>query len=400
MEALREAARALEHGDALRALGLVGREESALGLSLRGIAYAQLGDDELAEKSLQRAIDTAEDPRTRARSRAALIELTLSSGDPAKAARAARESVRELAALGDTRNAAMQQLVLARAEVLLGRLGEARRVVQAVVSLDVSPDLRAVAALAEAEIAIRSLAATDARSALNRARGALAAAPHRLLSRALDALEEELRKPIARILSQGAIRDADLFAIEEASRGALFVDACRLLVLAGRVTVHLARRPVLFALLLELARVYPSSVARDELAMRAFYVRRPNESHRSRLRVEIGRLRKQMDGLGASPVATADGYALRSDRPVFVLLPKTDDDTARIALLLGDGASWTAQSLAEHAGVSKRTAQRALAKLLETGGAIRAGKGREQRYTRPGTPIASRMLLLGLVPTS
>jgi hypothetical protein len=202
------------------------------------------------------------------------------------------------------------------------------------------------------------------------------------------------------LLSQGATRAADSFAIEEASRGALLVDACRLLALAGRVTVRLARRPVLFALLLELARAHPRSIARDELAMRAFSVRRPNESHRARMRVEIGRLRKQMEGLGASPVATEDGYTLRSDRPVFVLLPPTDDDSARIALLLGDGASWTAQSLAEHAGVSKRTAQRALARLVESGGAIRAGKGKEQRYTRPGAPIASRMLLLGLVPAT
>ena len=34
----------------------------------------------------------------------------------------------------------------------------------------------------------------------------------------------------------------------------------------------------------------------------------------------------------------------------------------------------------------------------ESGGAVRTGSGRELRYVRPGTPIASRMLLLGLVP--
>jgi hypothetical protein len=132
--------------------------------------------------------------------------------------------------------------------------------------------------------------------------------------------------------------------------------------------------------------------------MAAFDIRRVNASHRMRLRVEIGRLRKIMDGLAAEPVATVDGYALSSRRDVVVLLPRSDDETARVALLLGDGAAWSARGLAEHAGVSKSTAQRALAALVERGGAVRTGKGKDVRYTRPGTPIASRMLLLSLVP--
>jgi hypothetical protein len=123
-----------------------------------------------------------------------------------------------------------------------------------------------------------------------------------------------------------------------------------------------------------------------------------NASHRSRLRVEVGRLRKIMDGLAAEPVATADGYALESKRDVVVLLPPSDDEAARIAILLADGAAWSAQGLAEHAGISKSTAQRALAALVQSGAAIRTGKGKDVRYTRPGSPIASRMLLLGLVP--
>jgi len=176
------------------------------------------------------------------------------------------------------------------------------------------------------------------------------------------------------------------------------VDACRRLVVGGRVTVPLARRPILFSLLLVLARAWPRSVPRDELAARAFDVRRVNPSHRSRLRVEIGRLRKVLEGLAAEPVATTDGYALSSRRDVVVLLPPSDDESARVALLLGDGAAWSAQGLAEHAGVSPRTAKRALVALVESGGAVRTGRGRNVRYARPGTPIASRMLLLGLVP--
>ncbi|MBX3205382.1 MAG: helix-turn-helix domain-containing protein [Labilithrix sp.] len=406
--ALVDAGRALASGDALRALGLVGRVESALGLTLRGIAYAQLGDLEEARRALERVVAlpaAAPDGQgddgglTRARARAALVEIALSSGDPAPAARAAKASAEELERAGDGRNAAMQRLVLARAEVLLGRLGEARRIVEAVLATNLDADIRAVASLAQAEIAIRAVATTDARAALVRARRSLERAPNQLLARAVVALEEELSLPVARVVRRGVVREADLFAIEAFSRGeVLLVDACRRVAIAGRVTIPLARRSVLFALLTELARAWPAGLARDELASRAFGARRVNASHRSRLRVEIGRLRKVLAELAAEPTATAEGYQLSSERDVALLLPPSDDEAARIALLLGDGAAWSAQGLAEHAGVSKSTAQRALGALVKSGGAIRTGSGKDVRYTRPGTPIASRMLLLGLVP--
>ncbi len=397
--ALLEAGHALGRGEPLRALGLVGLIESALGLTLRGIAYAQLGDLELARQSLERAVSLADDPLTRARARAALVEIALNMGEPAAAARAAKSSADELTRLGDTRNATMQRLVLARAEVLVGRLGEARRTVEEVVSTKLEPDLRAIAWLALAEISICAIATTDARDALSVARRALEEAPNQVLARALVALERELSHPVARLQRGGMLREADLFAIEDSASGELLlVDACRRLTLGGRVTISLARRPVLFSLLLVLGRAWPNPVPRDELAARAFEVTRVNASHRSRLRVEIGRLRNVMDGLGAEPVATPEGYALASTREVVVLLPPSDDEVSRIALLLGDGASWSAQQLAEHAGISRRTAQRALGALVASGGAIRTGKGKGLRYARPGTPIASRMLLLGLVP--
>jgi len=389
---------ALARGDPLRALSLAGRVDDALGLTLRGVAYAQLGDLELARQSLLRAVSLSDDARTRARARAALVEIALSTGDPAAAARDARASVAELEALGDGRNAAMLRLVLARAEVLLGRLGEARCVVEEVLSGDLVPAIRAIASLAQAEIAIRALAAGDAREALARARRALERAPHPLLSRAALAVERELSLPVARIVRGGVTRSADLFAIEDVSTGhVLLVDACRRLAIAGRATIPLARRPVLFALVIALARAWPGSVARDELIGRAFDARKINPSHRARLRVEIGRLRRVLDGLAAEPIATTEGYALSSEREVVILLPPSDDEAARVALLLGDGASWSARGLAQHAGVSPRTAQRTLRALVESGGAIRTNKGKNVRYARPGVPIASRMLLLGLV---
>jgi hypothetical protein len=220
-----------------------------------------------------------------------------------------------------------------------------------------------------------------------------------LLSRALASLERELALPIARTLRAGVIRSADLFSVEEVCCGeVLLVDTCRRLAIGGQVTIPLARRPVPFTLLVALARAWPAAVPRDELASAAFAARRLNDSHRARLRVEIGRLRSLMNGLAAEPKATAEGYVLSSKRDVVVLLPASDDDAARVALLLGDGASWSTQALAEHAGVSKRTVQRALAALVESGAAVRTGRGTVVRYTRPAAPIASRMLLLGLLP--
>jgi hypothetical protein len=380
------AARALALGAPLQALSLVGRVESGLGLTLRGIAYAQLGDLVLAKQALERALHVAVG-KTLLHARAALVEVTLETGDPAAAVVAAQALAHELTALGDTRNAGLMQLVQARGEVLRGRLGEARRLVEEVRE----PELSALAHLAHAELAIRTLSATDAREAIARAR---ACSPHPLLGRALDSLADELARPIARLLRRGVLAPADLATIE-ATRDELLVDDCRRLVRGGLVTIPLSRRPVLFALLVELARAYPASVPRDVLAARAFDARKVNASHRARLRVEIGRLRKVMEDLAAEPVATADGYTLRSKRDVVVLLPPTDESHARIALLLGDGAAWTARGLAEHAGVSMRTAQRALAALVASGGAVRRGN----RYNRPGTPVASRMLLLGLVPS-
>jgi len=397
----RAAGQALARGDALRALGLVGRAEDVLGLTLRGIAYAQIGDLELGRGALERAARMEKKPLARARINAALVEIAMAEGDAAATARAAQASARELARLGDPRNAAMQSLVLARAEVLLGRLPEARHVVaQVLATPDLPADVEAVAWLAKAEIAVRGLAATEARGALTRARAALDGAGSQLLARALVALEAELSNPVARIERAGVVRAADLYAIEAASTGeVMLVDACRRLVIAGRASIPLARRPILFALLLVLARAWPRDVGRDELAARAFDAGRVNASHRSRLRVEIGRLRKVMSGL-AEPIATEGGYRLETPREVVTLLPPTDDDDARIAILLGDGAAWSAQSLAEHAGVSKRTAQRALAVLVEEGSVIRAGTAKDVRYVKPGPRVASRMLLLGLVPAT
>jgi tetratricopeptide (TPR) repeat protein len=395
----REAALALQRGDALHALGLVGRDHSAEGLTVRGIAYAQLGDLELARECLSRGATLTASPLARARIGAALAEIRVELGEAALAAREAESNAIELARLGDSRNAWMQRLVLARAEVLLGHAGEARRTVDSVLTSELPDDVRAVAALARAEIAVRGVAPTRAKEALRDLERLLARAPHELLARAAKAMSDELTAPVARILEGGTTRDADLYAIEAASSGEkLLVDACRRLVLAGRAVVPLSRRPVLFALVYALAHGWPHEVSRDALVLAAFDVRKANATHRARLRVEASRLREALRGI-AEVRATGSGYRLRSERSVLVLLPRDDQLVARVGMLLSDGASWSALALAEHAGLSKRTVQRALSLLVDADRVVRTGKGRGVRYATAGARIASRMLLLGLLPS-
>jgi hypothetical protein len=393
---LQDAASALARGDALTALAAVGRFEDVPALTLKGIAYAQMGDLELAKRALGSAARKASGELVRARISAALAEVTLGEGDAWRAAREAHDAGVILERLGDTRNAAMQELVVARADVLLGRVGDARRRLDRLLADDLDADVRGVTLLAAAEIAVREGAPSRARARL-----AEVDTENALLQRTVNAFAAELSRPIARLVSAGVEAPADLFAIERATSGdSLFVDACRRRVIAGRATVRLHTKPALFALLEKLARAWPASVPRDELAMRAFEVKKINPSHRSRMRVEIGRLRKELSGI-AEPIATKDGYVLESKRPVSVLLPPADDDDASIALLLSDGAAWTAQAIADHANVSKRTVLRALATLVERGHAVRVAKGKDVRYVAASRPaIASRLLLLGLVGKS
>lgn len=379
----------------MTALSAVGAFDDVPALTLKGIAYAQMGDLELARRALQSARQRASGDLVRARIGAALAEVSLGEGDASRAAREAHDAGVILARLGDRTNAAMQELVVARAEVLLGRLGDARRRVDALLAGELDEDVRGVTVLASAEIAVRELAPTRATARL-----AEITTTNALLRRTVAAFSAELTRPVARLVENGVESAADSFAIERAANGdSLFVDACRRYAIAGRAMVRFETKPVLFALLRTLARAWPASVPRDVLATAAFEVKRPNASHRARTRVEIGRLRKALAGI-AEPVATKDGYVLDSVRPVALLLPTSGDADASIALLLGDGAAWTARAIAEHANVSKRTALRALASLVENGRAMRVANGNVIRYLAAGPAIASRLLLLGLVARS
>ena len=88
---------------------------------------------------------------------------------------------------------------------------------------------------------------------------------------------------------------------------------------------------MLFALVHALAEAWPGDATRATLLKRAFRARRADESHRARLRVEIGRLRKVLAAI-AGVEATRDGFALkpRGGREVVALAPPTDDAHADV----------------------------------------------------------------------
>ena len=160
------------------------------------------------------------------------------------------------------------------------------------------------------------------------------------------------------------------------------VDACRHVVRDGRTVVSLASRPVLFALARALAEAWPEDVSRETLVARAFGARHADESHRARLRVEIGRLRAALRPL-AGVSATDRGFVLAplGGRDAAVLAPPVDEEHAEVLALLADGEAWSSSALALALGVSQRTVQRALDALAA------AGKVAVAR-PRTGAPLA------------
>src|SRR3546814_751253 len=102
----------------------------------------------------------------------------------------------------------------------------------------------------------------------------------------------------------------------------LLIDACHNTVRAGTTVIRIASRPVLFALVRALAEAWPEDLPRETLIAGAFRTRYADESHRARLRVEMGRLRKTLAPL-AGLSATKRGFVLKphSAPTVAVLAP-------------------------------------------------------------------------------
>jgi hypothetical protein len=131
------------------------------------------------------------------------------------------------------------------------------------------------------------------------------------------------------------------------------------------------------------------------LLARAFGAKFADESHRARLRVEVGRLRAALRAL-AGVNATKRGFALapRRARDVVVLAPPVDGEHGAVLAFLADGESWSSSALALALGASQRTVQRALDSLAAAGKVQSVGRGRARRWVTPPVPGFTTTLLL------
>ncbi|TBN37958.1 helix-turn-helix domain-containing protein [Pseudomonas sp. BGI-2] len=397
------AAHALAAGDPLGALNRVALRDDAPALALRGIAMAQLGDLVRA-KELVRSAARAFGPKApvaRARCVVAEAEIALASRDlgwPVKALEAARVT---LEAHGDGLNAAHARYLQIRRLLLIGHLDEVEGLLAELDPAPLPPALRAVHELVVAGIAVRRLETKRARSALERAQRAAFYAGIPALTAEVAHAAQVLNTPAARLIARGEERPLLLDEVQALlGSTSLVVDACRYGVRGAGMSVSLAKRPVLFTLVRALAEAWPGDVAREALITQAFRLKLTDESHRARLRVEIGRLRAALDPL-AGVSATKRGFALqpRVADDVVVLARPIEEPQAALLAFLADGESWSSSALALALKASQRTVQRSLDALATAGKVQAFGRGRARRWMTPPMPgFATTLLLTAWVP--
>jgi hypothetical protein len=391
------AARALKAGDPLGALKRIALRDDAPALALRGIAMAQLGELAKARVLLRRAA-RAFGPRERverARCVTAEAEVALASRDLQRPMRALDEARRTFGAFGDHDNRLHAALLQIRWLLLLGRVTEAGDALDKL-------DLRAAPAMLTArgelvafEIALRRGRTTPARAALARARAAADRSGIDPLRAEVERAELTFALPVARLITGGKERPLVLAEVETLLASPhLVVDACRRAARWERREVRLARRPVLFALLRSLAEAWPGEATREMLCERAFRARHINETHRARLRVELGRLRKELRSL-AEVRATQGGFALLpKSGEVRVLAPPIESPDADVLALMADGEAWSTSALALALGSSQRTVQRSLGALEASGKLRTLGRARARRWlAAPVAGFATTLLL-------
>jgi DNA-binding transcriptional ArsR family regulator len=396
------AARALAMGDAIGALNRVALRDDAPALALRGIAMAQLGDMERARGLVRQAARAFGPKETVARARCAVVEaeIALASRDLTWPAGTLAAAAAVLDAQGDRANAAHARQLEARRLLLIGRLDEAERKLGAIDLATLPPALRAIQELATAGIAMRRVRAGTAASALARAEEAARWARIPALAAEVEQALDSLDTPVARLIARGEQRRLLLGDVETLLASNTFViDACRNLVRQRDKVVPLARRPVLFALARALGEAWPGDVPRAVLLARGFGARHADESHRARLRVEIGRLRRILKPL-ARVEATQDGFALKPRaRAVAVLARPLEERHAAVLAFLADGEAWSGSALALALGASQRTVQRALGELATAGKVQSYGSGRARRWMTPPLPgFATTLLLTAPLP--
>lgn len=395
---IRAAARALAAGDPLGALQFVALRDDAPALALRGTAMAQLGEFARAKVLLRKAARAFGPGEVVARARCAVAEaeIALAARDLGWSAKALDAARATLERHGDRVNAAHARYLEARRLLLIGRLDAVERVLGGLDPASLPPALQAAHELTIAGIAMRRLRAKAARAALVRAARAARHAGIPALEAEVEAAFRVLDTPAARLIVRGEER---LLLLEEVEAlegsDALVVDACRHIVRDARTTVSLAGRPVLFALAHALGEAWPGDVPREMLLAKAFAAKHADDSHRARLRVEIGRLRAALRAL-AGVSATGRGFALapRRAREVLVLARPVEEKHAAVLAFLADGELWSSSALALALGTSQRTVQRALDSLAAAGKVQWFGAARARRWTTPPVPGFATTLLL------
>ncbi|WP_039012415.1 hypothetical protein [Pseudomonas brassicacearum] len=397
------AARALAAGDPVAALNRVALRNDAPALALRGIAMAQLGDLVRA-RALMRRAGAAFGPKeavARARCVVAEGEIALASRDlawPMKRLDAARAV---LETHDDRANVAHAHTIEIRRLLLIGRLDEAERRLVDLELACLPLASRAACELVAAGIAMRRLQTQAARAALERAGQAAGQAGIGALSAEIESAWRLLRTPAARLIARGQERLLLLEEVQALLAGpALVVDACRYGVSGAGIQVSLARRPVLFALARGLAQAWPGDVPRETLMAQAFGLKLTDESHRARLRVEMGRLRATLRPL-ADVRATQRGFTLvpRHADEVVVLARVVEEPYAAVLALLADGEAWSSSALALALDISQRSVQRALETLAAAGKAQSFGRARARRWLAPPMPGFATVLLLTALPS-
>jgi tetratricopeptide (TPR) repeat protein len=392
------AGRALATGDPLGALKRVALREDPPALALRGIAMAQLGDLARARDLLRRAARAfgSREPVARARCIVAEAEIALVLRDLGEAMRPLGAARAVLDAHGDHANAAHAGYLTARRLLLIGRLDEAGQILAALDSDALPHASRAGYWLVAAGIAMRRIRAAPARAALESAERAARDTGIASLAAEVAQARQAFEAPAARLISTDGERMLGLAEVEALiASDRLVIDACRNLVRVGGSLVQLGSRSVLFGLVRVLAEAWPGDASRETLLRRAFGAREADESHRARLRVEIGRLRKELGAL-AEISATECGFILEplGARTVAVLVPPAENDHAAMLALLADGEAWSSSALALALGTSPRTVQRALEELAADNSVESFGRGRACRWMARQVPGFPTSLLL------
>src|SRR5258708_29483362 len=254
----------------------------------------------------------------------------------------------------------------------------------------------------DAWIAMRRLRTRAARSAFAWAKRAARHADIPALTAEVQTASYVLKVPAARLIARGEQRLLFLEDVEalHASR-ALVLDACRQVVRDAHAVVSLARRPVLFALARALGEGWPEDVPRGTLVARVFGAKLADESHRARLRVEVGRLRTVLRTL-AGVSATKRGFALQPRRAseVVVVARRIEQQHATVLAFLADGELWSSSALALALGASQRTVQRALDQLAAAGKVESFCRVRAPRWMAQSLPRFMPTFLLPSPPPS